>query len=67
MSAQEAAEKGLMKMDQRVNGHGGVIVVGKNGDIGTFFTTPRMTWAWVKDNKLHYGIEDNEDNCEDFE
>ncbi|KAK3608610.1 hypothetical protein CHS0354_042608 [Potamilus streckersoni] len=67
MTAQVAAEKALMKMDKRVNGHGGVIVVGKNGDIGKFFTTPRMTWAWVKDNKLHYGIEDAEDNCEDFE
>ncbi|KAL3874959.1 hypothetical protein ACJMK2_037906 [Sinanodonta woodiana] len=66
MTAQEAVESALMKMNQRVNGHGGVIVVSKNGDIGKYFTTPRMTWALVKDDKLHFGIEDGEDNCEEI-
>lgn len=48
-------------MANRVKGHGGVVTVSKDGDIGKHFTTERMAWAWIKAGKLHYGLNCGED------
>lgn len=61
MSAQKASEEALQKMADRVKGHGGVVTVSKDGDIGKHFTTERMAWAWIKAGKLHYGLNSGED------
>lgn len=61
MSAQRASEVALQKMADRVKGHGGVVTVSKDGDIGKHFTTERMAWAWIKAGKLHYGLNCGED------
>lgn len=61
MSAQKASEEALQKMADRVKGHGGVVTVSKDGDIGKHFTTERMAWAWIKAGKLHYGLNCGED------
>lgn len=61
MSAQKASEVALQKMADRVKGHGGVVTVSKDGDIGKHFTTERMAWAWIKAGKLHYGLNCGED------
>ncbi|XP_078313886.1 isoaspartyl peptidase/L-asparaginase-like isoform X2 [Crassostrea virginica] len=60
MSAQAASEAALQKMAARVKGHGGVVTVGKDGDIGMHFTTERMAWSWIKAGKLHYGLNSGE-------
>ncbi len=47
-------------MEKRINGHGGVIVIDKDGNFGKAFNTKRMTWATAKDDVLQYGLEPNE-------
>ena len=65
MSAQAASEAALQKMAARVRGHGGVVTVGKDGDIGMHFTTERMAWSWIKAGKLHYGLNSGENFVND--
>ena len=54
-------------MADRVHGFGGVIVLDKNGDVATPFTTERMSWAWVRDGTLHHGINPGDDFVEKIE
>lgn len=61
LAAQVASETALQKMATRVQGSGGVVTVSKDGGIGKHFTTERMAWAWIKEGKLHYGLECGED------
>jgi beta-aspartyl-peptidase (threonine type) len=53
---QEAAEKALGYMKERVNGRGGVIAVDTRGNITHPFTTKRMAWAAIRDSVLTSGI-----------
>ncbi|XP_033126836.1 isoaspartyl peptidase/L-asparaginase-like [Anneissia japonica] len=62
LSSQEAAEKALSVMTQRVQGSGGVIVVSNTGDIGIAFTTERMSWASMQNDQLCYGLDPGENN-----
>ncbi len=43
---QRAAEDGIAHLKRKVNGHGGVIVLTKDGTIGVAFNTPRMARAY---------------------
>ena len=54
-------------MAERVEGSGGVIVLGRTGDVGRYFTTERMAWASVSGSTgtLHYGIEPGEDSVDE--
>ncbi|XP_046564047.1 LOW QUALITY PROTEIN: isoaspartyl peptidase/L-asparaginase-like [Haliotis rubra] len=54
---QEAADRGLEYMTERVGSAGGVVVVSSQGDIGFSFTTDRMAWAWARGGELHYGLD----------
>lgn len=65
MSAQEASEKALLNMSSRVGGSGGVVTLDKTGEIGKHFTTERMAWSWIKEGKLHYGLNPGEDFSKD--
>ena len=56
MDIQEAAEKALGYMHVRVKGNGGLIAVDPQGNIAHAFTTKRMVWASVKEDKLESGI-----------
>ncbi|XP_050415101.2 isoaspartyl peptidase/L-asparaginase [Patella vulgata] len=56
-TAQEASVKAVESLNDRVQSSGGVIVVSKDGDIGQYFTTDRMARAWVKDDRVFYGVE----------
>jgi len=58
---QEAADKALANMAERVKGYGGVIVLSNTGDAVTSFTTERMSWAWAKEGTLHSGVNPGED------
>lgn len=55
-SAQEAADKGIKLIWDRLKGRAGVIVIDKKGNIGISYNTPRMAYAYVKDGEVHSGI-----------
>ena len=56
MDIQEAAEKALGYMHVRVKGNGGLIAVDTQGKVAHAFTTKRMSWAAIKEDKLESGI-----------
>ena len=60
-NAQEAADKGISEMTNRVHGSGGAIVISPSGDIGYSYSTERMAWAYVKNDQLHYGLDPGDD------
>jgi len=45
-SAAGAASEGIRVLGDRVDGRGGVIVVGPSGEPGFAFNTPAMARAW---------------------
>lgn len=47
-------------MTKRLNNTAGAITLSKNGDVGVHFSSNRMSWAYIKSNKIYYGIEQNE-------
>lgn len=55
-----SAEEAIEKMKNRLDGHGGVIVIDSHGNFGKAFNTEKMAWARIKDNVLEYGVEHNE-------
>ncbi|HUN65812.1 MAG TPA: isoaspartyl peptidase/L-asparaginase [Bacteroidota bacterium] len=44
--AQKAAEEGIRHLKDKVDGHGGVIVLNSRGEFGISFNTPRMAYAY---------------------
>ena len=47
-------------MTKRLDNTAGAITLSKNGDVGVHFSSNRMSWAYIKSNKIFYGIEQNE-------
>ncbi len=54
-----AAQEAMNYLKQRLNGHGGIIVLNTQGQIGIAHNTPRMAWACKTTNKEEAGIERN--------
>ncbi len=54
-----AAQEAMNYLKQRLNGHGGIIVLNAQGQIGIAHNTPRMAWACKTTNKEEAGIERN--------
>lgn len=52
-----AAQEAMNYLKQRVNGHGGIIVLNALGQFGIAHNTPRMAWAFKSVNKEEAGIE----------
>jgi beta-aspartyl-peptidase (threonine type) len=52
-----AAEEAMNNLQQRVNGHGGIIVLNAQGQFGIAHNTPRMAWACKTLKKEDAGIE----------
>ena len=52
-----AAQEAMNYLKQRVNGHGGIIVLNPEGHIGIAHNTPRMAWAYKTVKKQETGIE----------
>ena len=52
-----AAQESMNYLKERVNGHGGIIVLDKHGHFGIAHNTPRMAWALKTKNKEEAGIE----------
>lgn len=53
---QEAADKALAYMSERVDGSGGVIALDSKGNIGHSHTTKHMVWASARNRKIESGI-----------
>jgi beta-aspartyl-peptidase (threonine type) len=53
---QEAAEKALAYMSQRVEGTGGVVALDTHGNIAHSHTTKRMVWASTRNGRIESGI-----------
>ncbi|MGA9542817.1 MAG: isoaspartyl peptidase/L-asparaginase, partial [Candidatus Sulfotelmatobacter sp.] len=52
-----AAQEAMNYLKQRLNGHGGIIVLNAQGQIGIAHNTPRMAWAFKTAKKEEAGIE----------
>jgi beta-aspartyl-peptidase (threonine type) len=44
-------------LQQRVNGHGGIIVLNAQGQFGIAHNTPRMAWAYKTTKNEDAGVE----------
>ena len=51
-----SAQEAMNYLKQRVNGHGGIIVLNTEGHIGIAHTTPRMAWAYKTVKKQDAGV-----------
>ncbi|MGA7399382.1 MAG: isoaspartyl peptidase/L-asparaginase [Candidatus Sulfotelmatobacter sp.] len=54
-----AAQEAMNYLKQRLNGHGGIIVLNAQGQIGIAHNTPRMAWACKTVKKEEAGIDRN--------
>ena len=55
--AQTAAEKAIKYLGNETDGRGGIICISNKGDIGFSFSTFRMGWALIADDKIKFGID----------
>src|SRR6058998_3738894 len=51
-----SAQEAMNYLKQRVNGHGGIIVLSRDGHIGIAHNTPRMAWAVKTGARIDSGI-----------
>ena len=54
-----SAQEAMNYLKQRLNGHGGIIVLDPQGHIGIAHNTPRMAWAYQTLRKQEAGVERN--------
>jgi len=54
---QWAAPEAMNYLKQRVNGHGGIIVLDRNGHFGIAHNAPRMAWAIQTTKQTEAGVE----------
>lgn len=47
-------------MTARLNNTAGAVTLSKTGKVGVHFSSKRMSWAYVKDRKIFYGIDQGE-------
>jgi beta-aspartyl-peptidase (threonine type) len=52
-----SAQEAMNYLKQRLNGHGGIIVLDPQGHIGIAHNTPRMAWAYQTLRKQEAGVE----------
>jgi beta-aspartyl-peptidase (threonine type) len=51
-----SAQEAMNYLKQRVNGHGGIIVLDPQGHFGIAHNTPRMAWAYKTAKKQEVGV-----------
>ena len=56
-SPQQAAKQCVDLMKSRLNGHGGMILLDRNGKIGIAYNTPRMAWGWKSATGEEFGVD----------
>jgi L-asparaginase / beta-aspartyl-peptidase len=52
-----AAKEAMNYLQQRLNGHGGIIVLNSQGQFGIAHNTPRMAWAFKTEKREEAGVE----------
>lgn len=60
-TAQEATSEALTEMTALLEGTAGAITIGSSGEVGIYFTSQKMAWAYRKGDCVHYGINKDED------
>ncbi len=55
-----SAQEAMNYLKQRLNGHGGIIVLDPRGHIGISHNTPRMAWAYQTMKKQEAGVDRND-------
>ncbi|XP_065357319.1 isoaspartyl peptidase/L-asparaginase-like [Calliphora vicina] len=63
-TAQEATIKILDQMTERFKHEAGVICIDSKGNLGIYFNSRRMPWAYQRDGELHFGVDKGEDEVE---
>ncbi len=56
---QEAAADAIAYLYRRLGGHGGIILMGPNGEVGIAHNTPRMAWGLATGEGLELGVTRN--------
>lgn len=56
-TAQVATEEACKEMTGRLIGTGGAITIDPQGQLGIYWTSQRMGWAYVKSGEIFYGID----------
>lgn len=64
-TAQTATEKVLEEMTKRLKYTAGAITIEANGEIGIFWTSEKMAWAYQRNDKVHSGIRKGQSFVED--
>lgn len=59
-TAQQATDDACREMTERLTGTGGAITIDSKGQIGIYWTSKRMAWAYTKGKDIIYGINHNE-------
>ncbi len=55
-SPQHAAQSAIDYLFARLHGHGGIILLGPDGEIGIAHNTPRMAWGYATHQGMQMGI-----------
>ena len=56
LAPQEAAQRALYYLKSRLSGHGGIILLDRNGRVGIAHNTPRMAWALTSPSTTSSGV-----------
>ncbi|XP_050346064.1 probable isoaspartyl peptidase/L-asparaginase GA20639 isoform X2 [Nymphalis io] len=64
--ANTATKLAINGMTERLKNTAGAITLSKTGDVGINFSSKRMAWAYIKSNKIFFGIEKDEILEEDY-
>ncbi|ALC39586.1 CG7860 [Drosophila busckii] len=63
-SMQQAAQQVLQQMSARFEQTAGIIGIDHFGQLGIYFTSKRMSWAYQRGEELHFGVDKDEDEVE---
>ncbi|XP_041978645.1 probable isoaspartyl peptidase/L-asparaginase GA20639 isoform X2 [Aricia agestis] len=66
LSADEATKTAVEGMTSRLKNTAGAITLSKDGDVGMHFSSNRMAWAYIKSNKIFYGINKDQELVDDY-
>ncbi|XP_061386864.1 probable isoaspartyl peptidase/L-asparaginase GA20639 [Musca vetustissima] len=66
MRVQDATKKILDEMLERFQVTAGLIAIHRRGNLGIYFTTDRMAWAYQRGGELHCGVDQGEDSVEEI-
>lgn len=62
--AETATRTVLEAMTERLTETAGAITIDAGGNVGFFWTSEKMAWAFQRGNEVHYGIKHGEDMVE---